>query len=286
MGRRASTFLAAAVLGTACVASAHGPQVHETPGALVGLAVEVEGREAPLYPARDGSGRYYFEAREGARYALRLVNRSGERVAALLLVDGINVISGQREVLPSPGARPGRMYVLSPWDSTLVQGWRTSLHDVRRFTFVDERASYAARTGQASGRLGWVQLAVYRERRPFLRHDRDLGTPAPRPWEEADEDRPSAQKAAPSAEAERRRDQAGAAAPRSSYPGTGWGQRTEDHATVVSFEPEGAPSQTQALRYEYRSALLSLGVLPRPDERARLRQRERGEDGFAKPPRW
>lgn len=284
MGRRASTFLAAAVLGTACVASAHGPQVHETPGALVGLAVEVEGRETPLYPARDGSGRYYFEAREGARYALRLVNRSGERVAALLLVDGINVISGEREILPSPGSRPGRMYVLSPWDSTLVQGWRTSLHDVRRFTFVDERASYAARTGQASGRMGWVQLAVYRERRPFLRHDRDLGTPVPRPWEEADEGRPSAQKAAPSAEAETMRERG--AAPRSSYPGTGWGQRTEDQATVVSFEPEGAPSQTQALRYEYRSALLSLGILPRPDERARLRQRERGEDGFARPPRW
>jgi len=56
---------------------------------------------------------------------------------------------------------------------------------------------------------------------------------------------------------------------------------------VVSFEPESVPADRITLRYEYRSALLALGVLPRPwPPRDRLRERERGDAGFAKPPGW
>ena len=42
------------------------------------------------------------------------------------------------------------MYVLDPWQRTTVQGWRTSLQEVRQFTFVDERALLrrALRQGQ------------------------------------------------------------------------------------------------------------------------------------------
>ncbi|MFI5008526.1 MAG: hypothetical protein ACHQKZ_13860, partial [Solirubrobacterales bacterium] len=60
-----------------------------------------------------------------------------------------------------------------------------------------------------------------------------------------------------------------------------------DPAVVVSFEPESAPADRVTVRYEYRSALLALGVLPRPwPARDRLRERERGDSGFAKPPAW
>ncbi len=56
---------------------------------------------------------------------------------------------------------------------------------------------------------------------------------------------------------------------------------------VVSFEPESAPAERLTLRYEYRGALVDLGILPRPwYGRDRLRERERGVDGFAKPPAW
>ena len=33
------------------------------PGALVAVSVQVDGVTAPLYPARDGSGRRYLEAK-------------------------------------------------------------------------------------------------------------------------------------------------------------------------------------------------------------------------------
>jgi hypothetical protein len=90
-------------------------------------------------------------------YEIRLGNRTAERVGAVVTVDGLNVVSGERE-----GGR-GRMYVIDPWGETVIRGWRSSLQDVRRFTFVDEQASYAARSGKANGRMGWIEVAVFRE---------------------------------------------------------------------------------------------------------------------------
>jgi hypothetical protein len=293
--KRALPISLSLVLG-ACVAQAQWWEPGPTPGALVGVSVEVDGERAPLFPSPDGTNRFYLEARARASYAIALANRTGERLGVLLTVDGLNAISGERD------PAPGRMYVLGPWEQMTVRGWRTSLADVRQFTFVDERASYAVRSGKANGRIGWIEAAVYREQRRYV------ARPRPRPWREYDgrsEESDSAGEArsrsmAPPASAptdaadapakleaepaERSRADAGS---RGSFPGTGWGPRAEDPAMVVSFEPESTPADRITLRYEYRSALLALGVLPQPwPPRDRLRERERGDSGFAKPPVW
>ena len=52
-----------------------GGTERRVPGTRVGVSVEVEGRRAPLYPAPD-TGRFYLEARAGARYAVVLTNRT------------------------------------------------------------------------------------------------------------------------------------------------------------------------------------------------------------------
>ena len=115
------TVLAAALLG----APAAQAGVWQASGSLVDLSVEVEGAAAPLYFARDGSGRYYLEARAGCAYAVRIANHSPERIGVVLAVDGLNAISGERELGPSDPARRGRMYVIDPWDEVHVRGWRT-----------------------------------------------------------------------------------------------------------------------------------------------------------------
>jgi hypothetical protein len=302
-----------AILGLAVgVASTPGPawashgSTWRVPGPLVEVAVDVDGRTAPLYPARDGSGRFYLEAREGSRYDVRLTNRSGERVGVVLAVDGLNVVSGQPEPLARAGRRPGRMYVLDPWDVTVVRGWRSSLDAVQRFTFVDERSSYAARSGQFNRRVGWIEVAVYRERQEHVRRrpledridDRDAGRAgaaeaaptapaAPAPGRgDAYAPGEDEQKAAPSAEARSKRGDVAARPPAGSYPGTGWGPRTSDPAVLVQFDPQPHPAQTVTVRYEYRSALRALGILPGRPDRDRLSERERGGDGFARPPVW
>ena len=300
------TILAAALLG----APAAQAGVWQASGSLVDLSVEVEGTAAPLYFARDGSGRYYFEARAGCAYAVRIANHSPERIGVVLAVDGLNAISGEREMGPSDPARRGRMYVIDPWGDVQVRGWRSSLEDVRRFTFVDERGSYAARTGRANGKMGWIQAWAYRER--FTAR---IAPPWPGPWDrqpqpyeepearregaappegsrdKAEADAPKAAPAPPDAAAAAPESRAADGALRKqsdgggSYPGTGWGSQAWDPATVVRFDAQPAPADTVTLRYEYAPALRALGFLPSPRERDRLSERERG-DGFARPPAW
>jgi hypothetical protein len=317
MGRlQALAFLAVTVAAGARPADAQWWDRGDGPGSLVGVTVEVDGRTTPLYRASDGR-RWYLEARPGARYAVVLENRTPERLGAVLTVDGLNAISGQRDT------GRGRMYVLGPWEETTVRGWRSSLADVRQFTFVDERASYAARSGKANGRMGWIEVTVYREERKVVRRpcgwwssgcgdgavDRRMRPEARA--SEKDEDRreapserersadePSA--AAPPGEgaAKSRRDEAEesrsadlyrpapAPTPGSrSFPGTGWGERAYDPVTVVDFRAQASPAERLTLRYEYASALRALGILPpRRHTRDRLFERERGELGFAPPP--
>jgi hypothetical protein len=279
------------------------------PGFLIGVSVEVDGRLIPLYPAPDGSDRWYLEARQGGRYAIALANRTRERLGVVVTVDGLNAISGQ------PDIGLGRMYVLGPWDQTTVRGWRTSLSEVRRFTFVEERASYAARSGKANSKMGWIEIAVYRERRhevqrPWLNDWAGPGWGGSRAPREGDQNpRPEAPlpspplteappppiaKAAPqqerpsdqTADARSKADGYAPERPRS-FPGTGWGPRADDPVVLVNFDPQPSPSERVTLRYEYASTLRALGVLPRPSYQAdRLRERERGEGGFAQPPLW
>jgi hypothetical protein len=301
----ALTMLAATLLA----APAAQAGVWQASGSLVDLSVEVEGAAAPLYFARDGSGRYYLEARAGSAYAVRIANHSPERIGVVLAVDGLNAITGEREAGPTDPARRGRMYVIDPWDEVRVRGWRTSLEDVRRFTFVDERGSYAARTGRANGKMGWIQAWAYRERVAPR-----ISPPRPGPWDrqpqpyERDEEArrdgaapegsddkaeaPAPKTATPpdvAAAAPESRSAEGALRKRSdggsSYPGTGWGSQAWDPATVVRFDAMAAPADTVTVRYEYAPALRALGLLPPPWERDRLRERERG-DGFARPPAW
>jgi hypothetical protein len=267
--------------------------LHPRPGvgSLVSVSVEVDGREAPLYAAPDGSGRYYLEALPHSSYALRLSNHTGERLAVVLAVDGLNAISGARDPAVPPGRGPaGRMYVLGPWDTVTVQGWRTSLDEVRRFTFVDEKRSYAARSGQENGKMGWIELAVYRETRaragvaPLIRDK--SGAPS-EGREEAQSDESARADAAREAPPAVRSRPAEPAAP-GSYPGTGWGSATHDPAVLVDFDPLPHPAQRVTLRYEYASGLRALGIEPRSwwTARDRLRERDRGQEGFAKPPAW
>jgi hypothetical protein len=275
MRKQQTVWILLAGVALAATASGHSGRRHEAPGPLVGVSVEVGGQSADLYPAPDGSGRYYLEAREGSSYVLHLANRSAERLGVVVQVDGLNVVSGAHD------SGRGRMYVLGPGQRTTVRGWRTSLDDVRRFTFVDEKASYAARSGKANSRMGWIELEVFREKRRWTRHRRPedrVGRPSGR----SDE---ASERSADAAEAEAR-PQAKSQAPARSYPGTGWGSRAHDPVVLVTFEPERSPAQRTTLRYEYRGALVALGVLPSAHRHHdRLAERDRGE-GFAPPPLW
>jgi hypothetical protein len=234
--------------------------------------------------------RHYVQAFKGRNYSLVVRNNTGRRVGVLLAVDGLNVVNGQRTQLSN--REP--MYVLDPYEVATIRGWRTSLAEVRRFVFVDEERSYASRTDQANGDLGWIRVLAFNESVPLAWRDWDLRRNATGPRDDGSaKDEPRAQAPAPQGqednapEASRGDAKRGAmgfdhAAPESN-PGTGWGDRKSDPVQQTQFLAERVATDQIILRYEYASGLAALGINPRVD---RTWQRERGELGFAPPPRW
>src|ERR1700742_1602923 len=77
------------------------------------VQVDVVDRDdgATLHVWRD-HGHPVVAGRPGARYSVRLVNMSGERVLAVVAIDGVNVVSGETAGVGQRG------YVLEPWQRT------------------------------------------------------------------------------------------------------------------------------------------------------------------------
>ena len=267
-------------------------------GNLVDVQLRVDGEPAPLYWQPGRHDRRYLQAFAGRNYSVVLRNNSGNRVAVLLAVDGLNVVNGEMSHLRS--SEP--MYILGPWEQATIRGWRSSLKEIRRFVFVDERRSYAERTGQANSDMGWIRVLSFREQLSWWeKNQRDWGkvkgmyddgsgyrsTPAPQAAPQA-RSQESLEEAAPNLEGKRQTldGQKSYARGEESYPGTGWGDRSEDRVRRVQFNAERNATDRLIFRYEYASGLRALGIVPvRNDRRDRLHERD-GDLGFAKPPRW
>ncbi len=268
-------------------------------GQLVDVQVRVDGSAAPLYVTQRTDDRHYLQAFAGRNYSLVLRNRSSQRVGVLIAVDGLNVVNGERSQLS--GREP--MYVLGPYESTTIQGWRTSLAEVRRFLFVDENRSYAERTGQANGDMGWIRVLAFRQQHvaweasprrwfndPRADARRERADDAPRSPEAGN----SQQAVPPSAGGEGKvlrgqateKSDALGARDESGFPGTGWGDHRSDPVQQVEFTAERTATDTHVFRYEYAAGLRALGIFPNHPSHDRLRDRDNGELGFAKPPRW
>lgn len=227
---------------------------------LVDLQVlDLERHETlPRYPHR---GRDYVEGRPGHRYAVVLQNLTGERVLAVVSVDGVNAISGQTAGSQQSG------YVLEPWQRLEVRGWRKNLSEVAEFHFTSLGDSYAARTGRPHN-VGVIGVAAFRERRPLITPHyapQGNGNPpypsSPAPMAKAERGATADAAAAPTMEAESRRESGLASRQQL---GTGHGERRWDAATVTRFEREGSrPNQVLSVYYDATEALVARGVIPR-----------------------
>lgn len=265
-------------------------------GRLVDVQVRVDGEAAPLYVSPNGDDRRYVQAFAGRNYSLVLRNNTGRRVAVVLAVDGLNVLNGD---ITNLSAREP-MYVLDANETATIRGWRTSLNEIRRFNFVDERRSYAERTGQANSDMGWIRVVSFREQLPWW----ESRGPQVRDRRFKDEQSRGAvpEEMAPQAKGEDKLDAAPAptrsTAPQAqdnlargesenggSFPGTGWGERKEDRVQRTQFNPNPVAVDRLVIRYEYGAALRALGIIPtREWRRDRLDERD-GQVGFARPPR-
>ena len=224
------------------------------------VEVWVDGRPLEEYAAR---GRRYVEALEGAEYELHVRNPTGERVAVALSVDGLNTIDARRTT-----ATNASKWVIEPYQTIVIKGWQMSGSRARRFYFTTERDSYGAKLGQTAN-LGVISAAFFRERRPIT------VVPPPMPTPRGEDGRAESKSGrAPESSASSARDRAesGAAKRRPNiYPvpdddaaATGIGRNVRHDVRWINMDLESRPASQVTIRYEYRAALVRLGILPRP----------------------
>ena len=240
------------------------------------IDVLVNGRPLTEYYAR---GRSYVEAIQGAEYELRLRNLSPDRVAVALSVDGLNTIDAKHT-----SAWNASKWVIEPYQTITIGGWQMSTERARRFYFTNERDSYGAKLGQTAN-LGVISAVFFRERR----HITPVTPPYPilRDKDSSSEQSARAQEA-PSAKSGRgdsvaRENRKAMPAPDDEYAATGIGRSVRHDVRWVNMDLESRPAAEMTLRYEYYSALLRLGVVPRPREPYPLYRREDAR-GFSPEP--
>ncbi|HEX6851656.1 MAG TPA: hypothetical protein VF139_09640 [Candidatus Polarisedimenticolaceae bacterium] len=217
------------------------------------VEILVGGSTRPEYAAR---GTTYVEAQKGREYTIRLRNHTGRRVGVALSVDGLNSIDAKHTK-----AADGRKWILDPGQTIDLQGWQTSATTARRFYFTDEKRSYGSWLGRTDD-LGVIAAAFFPERVVVEDCER-IGA------------------AAPQSESRMRKSEARDSA------ATGIGRETEHRVRRVDFDHDPTPAAVVSIRYEYRDALVKLGVLPaEPDDAIARRERARGfeDDGWAPDP--
>jgi hypothetical protein len=226
-----------------------------------------------------GRGRRYVEAREGAEYELVVRNPLPVRVAVALSVDGLNTVDARH----TP-AWDASKWVIEPYGTIRVSGWQMSSTRARRFYFTTERDSYAARIGRASD-LGVTTAVFFRENapRPYPVTPPPYDEPV-RPQSRGRESQEGERRAEDGASRSRNSAGATAARPRydDDYAATGIGRSANHDVQWIQMGLERTPAAEISIRYEYRDALVRLGLLPRPwpdDNALRRRERSRGFEG-------
>lgn len=266
-------------------------------GNLADLSIVSRDDQRPLetYHHR---GKTYVVGEPGMYYQVRISNRSGRRLLAVLSVDGVNAVSGETAA-PEQGG-----YVLEPWASTEISGWRKSSAEVAGFYFTRLPDSYAARTDRPAN-VGVIGVALFREYQdsrpppisPEPYRDRQGARPsAPYQSETArpyGETPPSA--AAAEAEGYSRPESADKGqsfrreSKESSRLGTGHGEREYAPISYTNFRRASSnPDEVISLYYDSYSNLRAAGVIPRRSHYPRPHEPQPFPGGFVPdpPPRW
>jgi hypothetical protein len=207
---------------------------------------------------------------------VRLTNRSGARVLVVLSDDGVNAVSGETASTGQTG------YVLGPWQTAEITGWRKSYSEAAAFYFTALPDSYAARTDRPDN-VGVIGAAVFRERvqqpvqRPFEAQPPVASNRLDGEMRQEPERRAQAAGSTGAADASGERSSAApaAAAPpmtrerdtlaKAEKLGTGHGEREYSPTTQTSFERASSqPAEIVQLRYDSYANLSAAGVIGRP----------------------
>jgi len=276
------TMLLTACAATSSLASCDGEDPSPCAAGMVDVAIldRTTGEQLTIYTHQ---GERWVAGSPGHRYAVSIRSRWPGRILGVVSVDGVNAVTGETASWGQRG------YVLLPWASFDVLGWRKSQERVADFVFTRLEDSYAARTGRPD-EVGVIGIAAFREA------DDGAATSLSERSESKREDRrpaPSESRAAPSAPAEpsaadRARSEGAPLAQAQERLGTGHGQSEASHVASTRFErARDQPDQVIVIRYDRRDRLVAMGVIPGDDHAPRPFPRSASAEFVPDPPaRW
>lgn len=189
-------------------------------------------------------GKTYIEAKDGSEYEIQIKNNHCQRVLAVASVDGLNVITGEPASIEDSG------YVINPYDSFRIKGFRYSDEKVGAFKFVSKDKSYASEK-QVSENCGVIGVKIFNDATSYTVTGTNI-------LKYTVEDIPSSPYIQP-------------LVCDKSYGsnvvmccnfdmGSGWGSSKESKVTHTNFE-RGYVTHTFEFYYASRKALIDMGVI-------------------------
>jgi len=278
-----SGFALLAVVGGVSVCDAESPWRRRlAPPAPPPYRVLLEDLAGSVLPTFQQAGTTYVLGEPGERYNIRVQNPTAERIEVVLTVDGRDAISGD---VGDYVAQRG--YLIEPWGTLLVEGFRRSLDEVAAFRFTGRGGSYSARRGTPQ-HVGVIGLAVFPEklrppapvwrprRRPLPESEyrapapsapprADAADAAPRAGSSQSRPREESMEAYKDDDAPRKRKSASAPNAGSAGPsniGTEYGESQSSSVVEVSFERRSPthPAVVLRLRYDDYDGLEARGI--------------------------
>ena len=161
-----------------------------------------------------------------------------------------------------------------------------SSENARRFFFTTERDSYAAKLGQTAN-LGLISAVFFRERVPYRilpvtpgeprpRYDKDDRSSAP----QSNSPKESAGAAQTARDSTSTRSVPSYSMPDDESAATGIGRTVRNGVQWINMDLEPRPAGEVTIRYEYRAALVRLGIIPRDYPRPNVLDRRERAQGF------
>ena len=132
------------------------------------LTVRLTDANGSTLPTFWSQGRSLVQGEHGDRYMIEISNQTASRFEAVVTVDGLDVIDGR------PGSLAKRGYLVQPFATVQIDGFRQNMDQVAAFRFGSVRGSYAASKG-SDRNVGVIGVAVFAERgaqRPWT--DREI----------------------------------------------------------------------------------------------------------------
>ena len=231
-------------------------------GGVADVAVydRAENRTLPVYFHEN---RYYVVGKPGNEYQVNVRNNQPGEILTVISVDGVNAVSGETANWSQTG------YVLSPYTSFGIKGWRKSMQRIAAFYFTELENSYAARTGRPEN-VGAIGVAVFRKKpEPAVSINRDI---------ERRRDAPAADAAGAAESLARESATRGAAAdaaapkmfaqaPQPAEKSLGTGHGKSEHSVVrhTNFERAAqTPDEVITIYYDSYRNLVAQGVIKVP----------------------